>query len=209
MTPHRPFRALRRVAGPAALALALTLAVPALTGCDPAEAGAAALVGSYRITERQVQTDASDVREAIEEAGAAAPAGDALLLATVQRRITARLTTVAAEREGITVTQGEIDRLIQDSGGREAVNESLAQGNGVPAAEVDAFARTYLQLQKLGAELAPTAAEEQQAAAARQYLGELSEELGVDVSPRYGTWDATEVVVVPTPNDLSEPADAE
>lgn len=209
MTPHRPLRALRRVAGPAALALALTGAVPALTGCDPAQAGAAALVGSYRISEQQVQTDASDVLDAIDQVQGEPIEGGALLRATVQRLVVARLVTVAAVREGITVTPGEVDQIIEDSGGRDAVTQTLAQSQGVPASDIDALARTSLQVQKLGVALAPAAPPSQQSAAAVEYLTRLSEELGVDISSRYGSWDAAQLSVVPAPNDLAEPASAD
>lgn len=209
MTPHRPLRALRRVAGPAALALALTAAVPALTGCDPAQAGAAALVGGYRISEQQVQTDASDVLDAVDQSQGEPIEGGALLRATVQRLVVARLATVAAVREGITVTPGEVDQIIEANGGRDAVTQTLAQRQGVPASDVDAFARTSLQLEKVGVALAPAGTPEQQSTAAVEYLTALSEELGVDISTRYGAWDSAGLSVVPAPDDLSEPASAD
>lgn len=211
MTPNRPTRGLgSRALRRTAVLVALVALTGVLSGCDPAQAGAAALVGGYKITDQQVQTDATDVLDAIGAAGGVAPSGDALLRATVQRRVTSRLVSVAAEREGVTVTQGEIDQLIEGSGGRETVAQGLAQAEGqwVPPSQVDDAARTYLLMQKLGVELAPNGTEQDQTLALQQYLVALSEELGVDVSPRYGAWDDSSFQVTGPLDDLSTPAPA-
>jgi hypothetical protein len=211
VTSHRPLRALRRVAGPAAVVLTLTVLVPGITGCDPAEAGSAALVGDVRITERQVHDDAAEVLDVVERIQAAPPDGQALLRALVQNRVTAQLVDVAAAREGVSVSQGEVDRLILDAGGLEALTVGFAQAEGewIPASGIEDSARTFLLRVELGQQLAPGGTDEEQAAATNEYLEELSGELGVDVSSRYGSWDAAASQVVAAPDDLSEPAAGE
>lgn len=203
MSAHRPHR-LHSVAAAALVGVVVTL----LAGCDPAAAGAAALVGGYKITENEIQGDATAIRDVVDRIEGQQPAGAALLPALVQNRVRTRLVTVAAAREGVTVTQGEIDQLVLANGGLEILAERLAQADGqwVPPDGVEDAARTLLLQQELAVKLAPAGSPQDQAVAVTEYLSDLAEELGVEISARYGTWDPALISVGPLPNDLSEPA---
>ena len=201
MTVRRPIRALLVAAG-------LAAAVVGLSACNPAEAGSAAVVGPNRVTESTIARDAKDVIAQIEAQQAVPPATDALLRELVQRQVDIRLYNAAAKREGITVTQGQVEALITQAGGRTNVEKSFATADQqwVPASGVDDAARVFLIQQALAQKLAPGKSTTEQATVLQKYFADLSKEIGVSVSPRYGSWDAAKVAVVAPLNDLSSPA---
>ncbi len=185
----------------------LAAAVVGLSACNPAEAGSAAVVGPYRVSESSIQQDAKDVLKQIDALQGTPPAYDALLRELVQRQVDIRLYNEAAKREGITVTQGQVEQLITQAGGRANVEKGFATADQqwAPASGVDDAARVYLIEQQLAQKLAPGQAADAQAQAVQKYLGDLANEIGVSVSPRYGSWDPAKVLVVAPTNDLSSP----
>ena len=117
-----------------ALVPVAALCVLALTACDPRQAGSAAVVDRTRITESQVDADAKSVIAQLEKDGGQVPSTDELLKAQVEFRVDARLVEIAAQRQGIQITQGQIDDLIASSGGRAALEKQLAGPAGSLAA---------------------------------------------------------------------------
>ncbi|HEY5187197.1 MAG TPA: hypothetical protein VIM19_20400 [Actinomycetes bacterium] len=186
----------------------LVAAVVGLSACNPAEAGSAAVVGPNRVTETVIMQDAKEVLAQIQAQNAIAPSTDLLLRELVQRQVDIRLYNAAAVREGITVTQGQVEALITQAGGRANVEKSFATADQqwVPASGVDDAARVFLIQQGLVEKLAPGKSTTEQAAALQKYLADLSKQVGVSVSPRYGSWDAAKASVVAPVNDLSSPA---
>ena len=176
-----------------------------LTACDPAKAGAAAVVGSNRISERTV----SDTAQAVYKVQGTEQIPQAELNREIVRRmVTAQLVEELAKREDVTVTQGEVDDLIQQAiqgSTRQALTDQLAQQAGVAPAEVNAYARNFLLRQKLDEKFGNGNADQGHAAVTAK-LGALSKEVGTEVSPRYGTWDAGSASVKPPTDDLSKPA---
>ena len=208
MTNERtPVTAARRLT---ALSAVLVVAVLGLSACDPKEAGSAAVVGGTRITETQLDANARDVTDRLHAAGADVPSTDQLLRAQLEVLVDTTLVEEAARREGITVTQGEVDELIQQAGGRSTVEKQLLTQQNLWLApdHVDALARSVLIQRALGERLAPTGDSTAQSDAVTKYMGQLSDELGVDISPRYGVWDSSQLHIGTPPNDLSSPASA-
>jgi hypothetical protein len=193
-----------------AVAALLTGAVLALTACDPRQAGAAAVVGKTRVTETQVNHDATQVIDLLTKSGAALPSTADLLRAQVEYRVDDVLVQVAAARNGITVTQGQIESLINQSGGRAALSAQLLQEQGVwlPPSRLNALAESFLIQQALGHQLAPTGDAAAQSTAVSTYISKLAKDLGVAISPRYGAWNPSTLRVGAAPNDLSRPATA-
>lgn len=183
-------------------------AVLALTGCDRLQAGAAAVVGSTRITENQVDKDASTVVSALKKIGGQVPGTAALLRAQIEFRVDAQLVAIAAQRQGITITKGEIDALIQTSGGRTQLeNQLVAQSTlWLPPPQLDSLAREFLQQQQLQQLLAPGQSANAQAAALNVYIDKVANEVGVAISPRYGSWNLKTLSITAGVNDLSVPA---
>jgi hypothetical protein len=188
-----------------ALAAAVAAAGLSLTACDPPKAGSAAVVGTERISERTVSTTAQAVYKV--KGTEQIPQAE-LNREIVRRMVTSQLVAELAKREDVTVTQGEVDDLIQQAiqgSTRQALADQLAQQAGVAPAEVNAYAHDFLLRQKLDEKFGNGNAD-QGHAVVTQKLGALSKKLGTTVSPRYGKWDAGSASVKPPIDDLSKPA---
>jgi hypothetical protein len=184
------------------LALAASLSLAGCAGLG--EAGSAATVGDV-----QISTDAlaSQTEEIQEQRGVPAGSADsALTLGVLQRLIITELVGQAATAQGVTVTQGEIDAATAEFeaqlGGVEALRAAYLDSN-VPASAIEGQVELSLQVQRLGAALAPDADPNSQQQAVVQYVTGFGIQEGVTVSPRFGTWDAGTLTVGPLPSDLS------
>ncbi|CAB4836239.1 MAG: hypothetical protein F2763_10135 [Actinobacteria bacterium] len=175
-----------------------------LTGCGAATAGAAAVVGDTRISE---QTLTSNVQEVLVAQQKSPNTSDAALVSEVLNRlVTSELVDILAAEKGITVTQGAIDSTlqgyVQQAGGEAQVQDILLQRNVAPT-QIESFVRTNVLAQMLGQALAPTADIQGQSDAVVAAIVETSMVVGTEVSPRFGTWDATKLAIGPVPSDLS------
>jgi hypothetical protein len=183
-----------------------------LAGCGGAtSAGSAAVLGESRVTVQQVADDVAAVHRANDEP--VNQTDDALTRSTVERLVTEDLVNQLADRNGITVPQGDVDAQLSaydaQLGGRENVVKAFLE-NGVPPEAVEGTVTLSLQAEALGRVLAPQGTPEEQSKAVYDAVVALSDELDVTVSPRFGTWDPTGIAVLPPPTDLAVPAaDAE
>lgn len=213
----------RRTSTLAVTAAALLVASPLLAGCSTdAHPGAAAVVGGERITISSVQDRVETVREAQRDQ----PDGDQLLQAspgltrqTVDFLVYLEVLEAAAAEHGVEVSRAQIQesRAIaeQNVGGAEALELSaLTATSGLPLAgdeQIDQVLRSQLLFQGLAQRLnAPAGTDGQQVM--RQVLAETAEEVGVEVNPRYGEWDAEQVVLAESDTPwlrADEPADEE
>jgi hypothetical protein len=200
-------RTTRRAAGLALLACA----VVGLSACNPKEAGSAAVVGGVRVTEGGVNHDASLVLGVYKLQGTPPPATNTLLRTLVDRDVDNVIVAAAAVREHIVVTQGEIDKLIDDNGGRVKLSADFATRDGLwlPPGQIDELARSSLIQLALGARLAPGGAAAAVDSAVTQYKIKLAAEMGVAVSPRYGQWSHLQLQITGNLDDLSQPAGGE
>jgi hypothetical protein len=206
-TAHRPRRAATVVV--AALgAVALTVG---LSACDAKEAGSAAVVGGVRITETSINHDATAVLAAFAHAGTEPPSNTTLLRTLVDRAIDNVLVDAAGKQVKITITQGEIDKLISDNGGRAKLTADFATRDGLwlPPGQIDELARSSLIQLALGTHLAPSGDATAVDAAVTKFKTTLATELGVTVSPRYGTWSRTTLQITGNLDDLSQPVGGE
>ena len=107
-----------------------------------------------------------------------------------------------------TVTQGEIDaQMIEydaQAGSRSEV-ERIFLEQGIAPSQIAAIIVLNLQANELGMLLAPNADPQMQGNAVVKAMTVLSDLLDTEVSPRYGTWDASTLQVGPAPDDLSAP----
>ena len=207
MSVSRPTSRSRRVLRRTAVAAATVAVATTLSACNPKEAGSAAVVGGYRITETRVQTDAKEVVAGVERLGGQPPASGPLLSALVSRMVAERLVFDAAVKESISVSQGDIDALIAKSGGRQTLEDKFLQnaGSWAPPSALDDQARVFLIENALAQKLSPSDTTAQ-AAAVTKYLTDVAAEVGVEIAARYGTWDPTKISLGPVPDDLSVPA---
>jgi len=181
----------------ALLLSAAIAAAPLLTACgNDAHPGAAAVVGDQRITVAQLENRVDEVRSA-QRAAVADDAQYAQAIAktgsltrdTLHGMVLDRVLHRAAQDAGVTVTRKEIQEmrsgLEQQVGGAEALETAWLQQYSVAPGRLDENLRLQLEAQKLAAELGTDTSRPEFWKA----LSEASAKLGVDLNPRYGSWD--------------------
>lgn len=139
---------IRTIRRPVALALVL-LTATVLTACGsgPSRADSAAIVGDRSIGLDSVQSEIRWLLDNVEQAEQAQEQNklDQFGREIVRSRVVHELVTVAAEREGLEVDPGEVDRLIRDNGGVQAIARSTFSEPG----RVRGVVRDQLLLQQL------------------------------------------------------------
>ncbi|MCQ9134035.1 SurA N-terminal domain-containing protein [Streptomyces hilarionis] len=185
----------------ALLLSAVIAAAPLLAACgSDAHPGAAAVVGGQRITVAQLEGRVKEVRAAqraavtddAQYAQAVAQTGT-LTRDTLHSMVLDQVLQRAAEDAGITVTTHEVQEmragLEQQAGGAEGLRKAWLQQYGIPPQRLDENLRLQLEAQKLATELGTNTSQP----AFWNALSKASKALGVDLNPRYGSWDARKV----------------
>ena len=106
----------------------------------------------------------------------------------------------------LTVPESKVTQMqsaLNEQYGQQTVESQLLMTQGIASNQIRDYLRLYLNNVELGKALAPTAGSQQQSAAAFRYLSNLADTEGVTVSPRYGSWDPTQLNVSGTDNALS------
>lgn len=191
----------------------VAVAAFALTACSQPSAGSAAAVGGTSISVAQLSANVEELKGQV-TALEGANWDDAKATSRVLTdNVTYLLLDEAARREGITVTQGEVDTLINQAvesnagGDREKFVENLA-ASGTPESQIPAAARAVLIRSALEKKLAPGETEALKVdQAVKDYLAKVADDLGVEIAPRFGRWDTEIAGLADPPNDLSVPAD--
>lgn len=198
-------RTLTRAAGAAVL-------VVLLAGCGNSLAGNALVVGGTSVGDAEVAVLTDEVRDLFETypkdfAAIGASFDEGTVVSSNVNRLTRHLLLVeAASREGITVTQGEIDAAIrtalenQFQGDRTQLDIALAAQQQVPPSETSEVVYDFLVQQALAEKLNPA---DPASAPVNDYLVDLGAELGAEVAPRFGVWDPETAVLGPVADDLS------
>jgi hypothetical protein len=182
-----------------------------LAGCAGlGEAGSAATVGEVQISTETLASESAAIQS--QRGVPAGSADSALTLAVLQRLIITELVTQASAAQGVTVTEGEIDaanaELEAELGGPEALEAAFLESN-VPASGIPRQIELSLQVQKLGAALVPDADPASQQQGVLQYVTGFGLQEGIEVSPRFGTWDGGRLTIGPLPSDLSTPVEVD
>ncbi|HET7902420.1 MAG TPA: SurA N-terminal domain-containing protein [Candidatus Nanopelagicales bacterium] len=195
------------------VAIALTAGL-ALSACSGPGAGTAATVGSTTISVSELATTVDELKTQVTALDGAQWDDAKATSRVLTDSVTYLLLDEAARRENITVTQGDVDKLIQQAvdanaaGDRAKFAENLA-ASGTPESQIPAAARAVIIKSALEKKLAPGETDSVKIdAAVNGYLGKLADELGVDIAPRFGKWDTETAGLGDPPNDLSVPADA-
>ena len=123
--------------------------------------------------------------------------------------VTSELVNQAAAREEVSVPPAEIDaayaEVIEANGGQEAVEQALVQ-SGFPPSALLGQIQTQLIAMALGGALAPGLPEQEQQQVLIAALAEFSEEIGVEVAPKYGEWYPEQLTIGPAENPTSRVA---
>ncbi|MDL5202016.1 SurA N-terminal domain-containing protein [Streptomyces sp. ALI-76-A] len=181
----------------ALLLSAVIAAAPLLAACgNEAHPGAAAVVGGQRITVAQLENRVSEVRQA-QRAAVPDEAQYQQVIAktgtlardTLHNMVLDRVLRSAAQDAGVTVSPKEIQQmrvgLEQQTGGAKALETAWLQEYGIAPERLDDNLRLQLEAQKLAAKLGTETGDP----AFWNALSKASQQLDVDLNPRYGTWD--------------------
>nr|WP_030282155.1 SurA N-terminal domain-containing protein [Streptomyces catenulae] len=193
---------------------AALLATPLLTACgSDAHPGAAAIVGGQRITVAQLQAKVKDVRRAQSKS----PQGGQLIsntgqlsLITLNGMIFRQVLERSADREGVSVSRADVQKwrstAEKELGGPERLKAVWLQQQSVAPDEVDATVRNQLLLdglaKKIGADRASAAGQRRLV----DNLARTSRAMGVDVNPRFGSWNDRRVILGATKDPWISPA---
>jgi hypothetical protein len=196
------------------LVATILVGVAVLTGCSdsPKLAGSAAIIDGKVIP-------ASAVSERVDKVRAQIQVTDPTLISevpsliqinqrVVDHFVRATLFEAAVEREGIKVTDRDVAAYrdeVYAQYAKETIEAQLVSQNAVPAYDVEGFMREILIQRVLMEKLAPGADNQTQFLAMTDYLTALSEELGVELNPRFGKWDPSNLISTPGDETLSVP----
>ncbi|MEV7243246.1 SurA N-terminal domain-containing protein [Streptomyces sp. NPDC093248] len=179
------------------ISAAIAAAAPALTACgSQSHPGAAAVVGGERITVAQLEGRVNEVRRA-QRAVVPDEAQYQQVLAstgsltrdTLHNMVLDQVLHRAAQDAGISVTRKEVSGmragLEQQAGGTKGLETAWLQKYGIAPGRLDDNLRLQLEAQKLAAKLGTDTTQP----AFWKALSRTSQELHVDLNPRYGAWD--------------------
>ncbi|MFJ3878322.1 SurA N-terminal domain-containing protein [Streptomyces sp. NPDC090077] len=174
----------------------LLAAAPLLTACSgETRPGTAAVVGGERITTSALQAQVGDVRAAqsTSEQGAqliGATAG--LERLKLNKMIQSAVLERAAEDAGLSVTPKEVQDVrkaqLEQLGGEKELRDAALQQAQLAPGQIEADTRFKLLRDKLFAHYGS-----QDKALAK--LAEAAKALHIEVNPRYGQWDAQQILL--------------
>jgi hypothetical protein len=114
----------------------------------------------------------------------------------------------AVKREGIKITELEVtsyrDQVFAQYT-KDSIEAQLVSQNAVPATGVDEFMFEILAQRALMEKLVPGGSKTIQTQALIDYMTKLSQEIGVELNPRYGKWDPSNLISTPGDKTLSVP----
>ncbi|MEV7088363.1 SurA N-terminal domain-containing protein [Streptomyces sp. NPDC093085] len=183
------------------LSAALLAGAPLLTACGGnTHPGAAAVVGGERIEVSALQSEVRDVREAQR----ATPEADQLIRDTSQLSqaklngmIFDRVLQRAADDNGVAVSRKEIQdtraQAAAQSGGEQRFTAMLLQQGALSAGQIDSAIRREVLLNKVAEALGANTSTPEGQQKVLAALTKTSKGLGIDVNPRYGSWDYQQV----------------
>lgn len=196
------------------LVATLVVGVAVLTGCSdsPKLAGSAVVINGKVIPASAVADRVDKVRAQIQVTDPSLISEVPSLIQINQRAVDhfvrASLFEEAVAREGIKVTDRDVatyrDEVFAQYS-RESIEAQLAAQNAVPADDIEGFMREIMVQRILMEKLAPGADNQTQFLAMTDYLTALSEELGVELNPRFGKWDPSNLISTPGDETLAVP----
>lgn len=174
-------------------------------GCATAEPGSAAVVGDTKISESSI---AEQVRELNDATGKPATEPNApLTLSLVNYNVLYELVGQAAAAAGVSVPPGAVDKaygeIEQNAGGEEQLLQ-LATQQGIPPGNIRRDIEVQLTAGALANKIAPGLGQQEQQQALLESLGSFSEDVGVNVAPKYGSWDAAALQIGPPKDPVSK-----
>ena len=195
---------MRRALQSAVLVGALVL----MSGCAVVDhAGAAATVDGQRLTTTQLSDEFTRLDTALGSQPKPATMDQlnrVLLTLWIGDRVMQR--AVALNHLSIDkVATGKLHRQIEQQVGGAAKLDAYVASKGVPPNWLWMVLGNSVLTTQLGAKLIGGTDTTAQDNAANAYLQKLAETMDIQVAPRFGAWENSQMVVAATPNDLSVP----
>jgi len=196
------------------LVATMVLGVAVLTGCSdsPKLAGSAVVVNGKVIPASAVSERVDKVRAQIQITDPTLISEVPSLIQINQRAVDhfvlVSLLEEVVAREGINITDLDVaayrDEVFTQYA-KETIEAQLVSQNAVPADDVDGFMYEILVQRVLMEKLAPGADSQTQFLAMAEYLTSLSQELKVELNPRFGKWDPSNLISTPGDETLAVP----
>lgn len=184
-----------------------------LTGCS--QVGAAATIGSTKITQATVQTSIDTVmaeRTGVDTSQMQLETGEELNRSQLRFHLFGGLLKAAGEDLKVSVSKAEIDTrrelIIQQVGGIENLPNALV-GAGIASTDFDTYLSAVLYSEKIQKNLVASGVTEADLPTKMQALVVATGKKNkVTVNPRYGVWKADTAEVVAGASDAVSPAAA-
>ena len=182
-----------------------------LTGCS--QVGAAATVGSTKITQATVQSSIDTVmaeRKTVDTTQMQLETGEELNRSQLRFHLFAALLKASAKDLKITVTKAEIDTrrevIIQQVSGVANLPKALV-GAGIASTDFDIYLEAVLNSEKIQKSLVAAGTTEAEIPTKMQALVVATgKKYKVTVNPRYGVWKADTAEVTAAVSDAVSPA---
>ena len=192
----------------------IVLSSALLTACSdtPKLAGSAVIVNGNAITSAEVAERVDKVRIQIQNTDPAllqeVPSLIQINQRVVDHFILVSLISEFVEREGINITANDVEKYREEIFAQytqAAIEGQLVSRNAVPADDVDGFMYEILAQRALMEKIAPGADTQTRTNALIDYVSNLSQEVGVELNPRFGTWDPSNLKSTPGDSTLAVP----
>jgi len=181
-----------------------------VAGCSakPGHAGSAAIIGDKVIKQETVTSQLTETLGQIQNTPGSLQAPDAGSIGQkiVNRIIVSEVVELGLVKIKKKITSSEVAQFrdsIYLQYGQDAVEQQLASSQGVPKSEIDSFFRTLLGQGYIGSAILPEGSEQERSQATGQFLLQIGNSVEIEVSPRYGTWDPTQLQATGVDNKLS------
>jgi hypothetical protein len=182
--------------------LAAALATFLLAGCS--QVGAAATVGSTKITQATVQGSIDSIlseRAKVDTSQMQLETGATLNVAQLRFHLLGTLLRELGQELKLNVTKAEIDTrrasILEQVGGEAALPAALVNA-GIAPQDLDRYIEAIAYSDKISQALvAAGVTEDQLGAEIQKLVVAKAKEIGVTVNPRYGKWDPAVADVVP------------
>jgi hypothetical protein len=188
-------------------AVACAVALLALTACGTQRAGAAAVAGDERLTEREVADQLDELSELYDQNPDAERLSDTQLTqASISWWLNAEVMSAFAADNDIDVTATQVDQVL----GPDYQREQISLGAGIAPSQLESAAEALVAYQIAAENLAGADGSPQEAAAELAVmLEQTARDIDVRVNPRFGSgWvPGLEQQLAPrNPERLSSPA---
>jgi hypothetical protein len=182
--------------------LVTAIATFLLAGCS--QVGAAATVGSTKITQATVQGSIDAIlseRSKVDTSQMQLETGSTLNVSQLRFHLLGTLLRELGQELQLNVTKAEIDSrrasIVEQVGGEAALPTALVNA-GIAPQDLDRYIEAIAYSDKIGQKLvAAGVTEDQLGTEIQKLVVAKAKEIGVTVNPRYGKWDATTADVVP------------